>query len=463
MKKLDTLSRSCLALAVSQALVASAGAANIEVTNDADTTIPTPGNCTLRDAVLSANTDTSVGGCASGAGTDTITFSNSVIAGGTVSLTQASSILIESNLDVNGPASGTMEINGMDNAGVLSIDGSYYRVSLNNLTISDGLGGIVVGGEGVSVTLSNSNISGNNGRGLVDTSDTYFTTSRITLIDSTVSNNTAAARGGGIFSNSGAVVALTRSTVSGNISDSDGGGIFVENGSLNLTDSTVSGNTAFGVGGGIRSYDDDPNFTFSVRISNSAISGNSAGDAGGLVATGSSLSINNSTISNNVATNMGGGIVVLGSIVNITNSIIAGNTASTVFEILDFFLASTFTIDNNLFGDSSNTTAGAFVFGAPVGSNIFATSDGAQPTALSSILGPLADNGGPTLTHALVANSPAINAALDTLCPSADQRGEQRDNRCDIGSFEFIEDGDSNDESCFIVKAANGNVMTFCL
>ena len=56
--------------------------------------------------------------------------------------------------------------------------------------------------------------------------------------------------------------------------------------------------------------------------------------------------------------------------------------------------------------------------------------------ALNAILRPLADNGGPTRTHALVNNSPAIDAA-NAACPATDQRGAERDSQCDIGSFEF--------------------------
>ena len=50
----------------------------------------------------------------------------------------------------------------------------------------------------------------------------------------------------------------------------------------------------------------------------------------------------------------------------------------------------------------------------------------------------LADNGGPTLTHALLTGSPAIDAADDAVCPATDQRGVARVAACDVGSFEFV-------------------------
>jgi hypothetical protein len=50
----------------------------------------------------------------------------------------------------------------------------------------------------------------------------------------------------------------------------------------------------------------------------------------------------------------------------------------------------------------------------------------------------LADNGGPTLTHALLAGSPAIDAGDNAVCPATDQRGLARDAACDVGSFEYL-------------------------
>ena len=53
-------------------------------------------------------------------------------------------------------------------------------------------------------------------------------------------------------------------------------------------------------------------------------------------------------------------------------------------------------------------------------------------------LGPLADNGGPTMTHALLAGSPAINAGTNCTI-GVDQRYVARDAQCDLGAFEFID------------------------
>ena len=53
-------------------------------------------------------------------------------------------------------------------------------------------------------------------------------------------------------------------------------------------------------------------------------------------------------------------------------------------------------------------------------------------------VGPLQNNGGPTNTHALESESPAIDAAIPGACPATDQRGVARDASCDSGSFEFV-------------------------
>ena len=62
-----------------------------------------------------------------------------------------------------------------------------------------------------------------------------------------------------------------------------------------------------------------------------------------------------------------------------------------------------------------------------------------RPDRRRRLLGPLADNGGPTLTHALLAGSPAIDAADAAACPATDQRGvvRPRDAGCDVGAFEL--------------------------
>lgn len=230
----------------------------------------------------------------------------------------------------------------------------------------------------------------------------------------------------------------------------DGGGIANYSGQLRLEGCTVSGNTADGDGGGIYSNTDGSD---EVVIINSTLSGNSAGDVGGGVSIlalddTSSLTINNSTISGNSADDVGGGVYSFtfgSSIVTLRRTLIAGNTATNGGDEIRRFNAggSSFTAANfNLFGHSDIDNSQAFSGFTPGATDITATSDGNDPTALTDILDTtLANNFGPTDTHNLVEDSPAIDASPDDGdCEPTDQRGIPRPQgpACDIGAVEFF-------------------------
>jgi hypothetical protein len=177
-------------------------------------------------------------------------------------------------------------------------------------------------------------------------------------------------------------------------------------------------------------------------MTNSTISGNSGGGVGCRDGSGT---ITNSTLTRNV----GGGVVNscdqgTGSL---TRSVIAGNTGrpggAEVFNDNGSITATSF----NVLGYRRLTNGQAFENFTPGPTDITATSNGTDPTALVNILNPtLANNGGPTRTHALVGGSPAIDTVTDGTCPppARDQRGVTRpqdgDNDgaaiCDTGAFE---------------------------
>jgi predicted outer membrane repeat protein len=181
-------------------------------------------------------------------------------------------------------------------------------------------------------------------------------------------------------------------------------------------------------------------------VSNSTFSGNTAGRSGGAISAdeGTRLEVSNSTFSGNIATNGvdgdGGAIWVQDSTATITNSTFSGNTADTdsgggvrnagnaTLTLSNTLLA------NNAGGNCSGTvTDGGGNLEWPDASCGFATPS-ADPK-----LGPLQDNGGPTQTHALLAGSAAIDAAVDCSPPTTDQRGVARPQgvACDIGAFEL--------------------------
>ncbi len=228
------------------------------------------------------------------------------------------------------------------------------------------------------------------------------------------SNNGGAIAASGTVGGVPGVVAILNSTFSSN-SARDGGAIDSSH-NLTVTGSTFSGNygasPSVGGGGAINSS------SSSLVVTNSTFSGNS-GPFGGAISTSyGSLAILNSTITGNSASR-GGGLEVSSSAVSAENAIIAGNTATSGPDVYGAVTS----LGHNLVGN----TAGSSGFGA--------TGDllGADP-----LLGPLANNGGPTWTHALLTGSPAIDAANTAAAPATDQRGIARYNSvADIGAFEW--------------------------
>jgi hypothetical protein len=193
-----------------------------------------------------------------------------------------------------------------------------------------------------------------------------------------------------------------------------------ETGALTLNNATVRGNAGDGIviGGG------------GATLNNSTVSGNGGK---GISSGFGSIALKNSTVSGNAV-----GIYAYKSSVFMQSSLVSGNSGFDIENNASSWLEG---CGFNVLGHSGKTNAQAFsgMF-APASTDVTATSDGTRPTALAAILSPLADNGGPTQTHALPEGSPAID--LDTNCSAeltSDQRGYSRPagDGCDAGSFEF--------------------------
>jgi len=259
----------------------------------------------------------------------------------------------------------------------------------------------------------------------------------------------------GCVLNNGALT-LDHVTVTGCTMDTDagdfwqgGGGIYNGGGAtLNLVDSTVANNSASWSGGGVYSF-----FDTTTTIIRSTISDNVSNDVGGGLRLLGNTDISNSTISGNEATGWyGGALFVTDGGVSVTNTTIANNVSPT-WAPADVFVG-TFTEANAALSLTNSVVSSAQdnCFLAPFGSGMVAlTADHnnvftddtcfAGPTdqvVADAGLGPLVDNGGPTLTQALLASSPAIDAADNAVCPTVDQRSVPRDAACDVGAFEFV-------------------------
>lgn len=275
-----------------------------------------------------------------------------------------------------------------------------------------------------TLTVTDSRVSNNSGAvgGGINNNGSAAT---LTLTNSTVSRNFAEGLGGGI-ENTGGTVLLTKSIVTGNTSTDFGGGISNRSGGTTVIRSTVSGNSAGSDGGGLWNSQGKLDLTNSTVSRNSAISG----DGGGIRSSGTParLKLRNTTVAFNSATVAGGGGISTTGPVTLTNSLVARNTADQGPDILKSG-GVTITARFSLLGIGSGSGVSDGVNGNQVGS---------RNTPLDPLLGPLANNGGPTRTHALLLGSPAIDGASTPDCPATDQRGVLRPQgpACDIGSYE---------------------------
>jgi hypothetical protein len=325
-----------------------------------------------------------------------------------------------------------------------------------NLTVTDavvdgntaqaGLGGGIGNAGNGTVTIDNSTIENNftgvTGGGFGDEN------AQGTLIvqNSVFVNNSAVGDGGGIAAG-GPTTTITNSQIDGNFAGGSGGGLFANGTTLTLRNSTVVNNSTPVNGGGIEletsgSGAQGSTITDSTITGNSAVNNAAFSNGGGIDAavqgTGSLLLLND-TINGNFAT-FGGGLYWPGSAgvtVSLQNTIVAGNDGSNGPDVFNF--AGTFTdLGGNLIG---NTTDGT-------GFNAATTQAGTAANPINPLLGPLQDNGGPTIggvinptflkTEALLSGSPAINKGIALGAPNTDERGYSRPGTPSIGALEFL-------------------------
>ena len=357
---------------------------------------------------------------------------------------------------------------------------SLKDVALIGLTITGGqLGGIRAD---ENVTISDSVITGNSGAGAIynlyslanltligctvsnnsgqeapnvfGVGGGVFNNGYLKVIDSTISGNVSGYQGGGIAVYGDAMI--INSTLSGNIANGPGGAISMREGgglSLTVVHSTISGNMAAGNGGGIQDIGQNH-----VTITTSTVSGNTAGGGGGGIDGGRYLTITDSTISGNSANGDGGGIAA-GTFLEVTNSTISGNSAggsgggidgggvisnSTISanradaddigggsgggisgdaEVFDSIVADNFHGTAVPVRDDAAGAVGATssLIGVDIGATITDGGGnliGTPGSPIDPLLGPLADNGGPTETRELLAGSPAIDAGSPLLATS---------------------------------------------
>lgn len=454
-------------------------------TGDSDTTDnrcdtdPAEGDqCTLRAAIQQANASP---------GPDAINFDTVIFASAQTILVSGSALpQITGELTITGTSSALLIIDGDASYRVFNV-ASGATVNISNLTVTNGFvgessgGGILNSGNltltnvavrnnevsfgagaGVSNTGSiqivnsviHDNMVSGNGGGIANSGTMTITNSEIYSNQANVSSGFGG-NGGGILNDGTANV--NNSIVRDNTASEAGAGIYTSGtGTLNLTNSTVLNNTMTIDGGGIFVVGG------TVTLTRSTVSGNGANNGAGIYNTNGSVTLDTSTISGNVASNIGGGYYGFADLsttsLSASASTIASNTAATGggVAVSAGVGASTANLDNTIVGDNS-ASAGPDIFSSSGvissgGYNLIENTSGGTfvslPTDITGVdpgLLPLANNGGPTPTHALNSTSPAIDKGNST---GTDQRGVARPidnpgiapplggNNSDIGAFE---------------------------
>ncbi|MFC1747594.1 PKD domain-containing protein [Pseudomonadota bacterium] len=290
-----------------------------------------------------------------------------------------------------------------------------------------------------------------------------------TLVENSLFETNSAREGGAI---GGEGVSVFRSVLSDNYAAFNGGGYYALAGSARIIDSVISNNTALTSGGGVY-----VSLADSAVIERSLITGNTSNQGAGIANEKGLVNLNQSTVVQNVTTKLSlsspgvGGGVYGGSESDyfINNSTLYDNSASSGNNVFVDSLANSVHVKNSIIGlsDPADSCDGA----APIssGGNNIETSDSCslnQPTDLVNtdpLLSELKDNGGPTLSMAVDASSPAIDAGNASSCTNTyhsatvsdehqantDQRGANRPvdgdgdlvSTCDIGAYEFVPSG----------------------
>jgi hypothetical protein len=404
----------------------SAHANTITITNTNDS-----GPGSLRQAVA----DTSDG--------DTI---NATLVSGSIELS-GGELLVNKDVTINGPGAEKLSVENTRSSRAFEI-ASGKVVTISGLAINNGHA-IVGGGiynAGI-LQVMRCSISGNeaaefreNGMGGGIYNENGAT---LTVINCVISRNRAD-QGGGIYNSGSTQIAST--TISDNFAgrvfsqQANLGGAIYNSGTLDIGNSTITGNTAIatlqrgGVGGSIFNVG-------ALAITNTTISGNRAGGigafpgvGGGIANSGGNVVIQNSTITGNTAdgpsgSGFGGDVFVGEGTLEIGNTILNGDSGTNICN-----LGNQGAIISDGYNLSNDNGAG------------YLTAAGDQIN-IDPKLGPLQDNGGPTFTHALLQDSPAINAGnsnfnLNNLQPQLiyDQRGtgfdRVKNGQSDIGAFE---------------------------
>ncbi len=348
-------------------------------------TITVTGGCSLADAITAANTDSATGGCPAGSGLDTIELTGDVLLTSALPIVAGETMFDGNNHTVGRDAGAPdFRIFELDVSG----DVEMRDIRITNGAADDGAG---IFADSSALTLQNTTITGNEATARGGGIYAGVNLSTLSLNESTISDNTAL-DGGGVYSGLGAYALIESSTISGNVASDDGGGFYnVMHNYTVIVNSTISGNVAGDKGGGLYNqfYSGD------MTLINTTVVGNAASEGGGVYVYPTFLSPTPKGYYTQV---------------NLTNTLIADNAGG------------------NCMGDQTDQGGNFDDDGTCLGASPVISGVDFDDT--------LANNGGPTLTHALLPGSVAIDAG-GACGIGTDQRGFARDALCDSGAVEL--------------------------
>ncbi|MEL7362439.1 MAG: right-handed parallel beta-helix repeat-containing protein, partial [Bacteroidota bacterium] len=334
-------------------------------------------DCSLREAIAAADANVA-------AAADTITFSPAMT--GTIAL-GGSHLVLSTDVVIEGPGATVLAVSGNGTSRVFETTAS---VEIRDLTITGGL---------VQAPPSDPGATQDGGG--------IYNSGTLTLSRCVVSENAADGSGGGI-NNAGGTLVLRECMITEN--DAEGIAQF-DGATLTVSNSTISNNAGDGI-----------NSNGFVDVTRSTFHGN---EGSGIAAPGSSSAssedviVSQSTFSGNV---VGIGLSS-GGRARVTNSTFRDNGTTSI----SLFIASELTIGNSIIdtGDTGTSFSAAGSTINSLGTNICGDACGLTGTGdlteTNPLLDVLGDNGGPTLTHALLPGSPAID--IGGTCGPTDQRG----------------------------------------
>jgi len=424
-----------VALPLALAAAASLQAATITVESLADD-LSTDGQVTLREAILAANTDSSVDGSEPGSGADEIVFATG---NGTIALALGELPQVFGTLTVTGLGHTRLGIDAGDTSRVFRV-GAGATLAISGLRIEGGNSGAANGGaieNAGTLTLTDAALLRNK---TAFDGGAIFNGGQLTLERCAFVENTA--QNGGAVSNHGTaqiVDSIFLNDATGGIAAFVGGGGAILNaGSLSVTGSEFSGSMA-GNGGALVNTSGG-----TLTLVNSTVTGSSAlNNGGGLSNALGTTTIVNSTIvgaradSNGDAVGAGGGIYRASGTVTLHNTLVAKNLQGTATTAVDVAGALDPASSYNLIGVDTQLSG---ISNGVGGNQIGTAASPLDPKLGSSFASGLPPRG----IYPLLAGSPAIDAGSNTLCPAADQAGESRpmdgdddgSADCDVGASE---------------------------